>query len=114
MLEHVPDPAAIIKACATLVKPGGKVFFSTINRNPKAYAFAIIGAEYILKMLPAGTHDYKKFIKPSEMTRWARAASLQPEHMTGLTYNPLFKSYKLDDNDVSVNYMMMTSLPAES
>ncbi|WP_036534441.1 bifunctional 2-polyprenyl-6-hydroxyphenol methylase/3-demethylubiquinol 3-O-methyltransferase UbiG [Oceanobacter kriegii] len=114
MLEHVPDPASIMKACATLVKPGGKVFFSTINRNPKAYLFAIVGAEYILKMLPAGTHDYAKFIKPSEMTRWAREADLQPEHMTGLTYNPLFKTYKLNDNDVSVNYMMTTSLPASA
>ena len=114
MLEHVPDPASIMKACATLVKPGGKVFFSTINRNPKAYLFAIVGAEYILKMLPAGTHDYAKFIKPSEMSRWAREADLQPEHMTGLTYNPLFKTYKLNDNDVSVNYMMTTSLPAST
>ncbi|WP_221801226.1 bifunctional 2-polyprenyl-6-hydroxyphenol methylase/3-demethylubiquinol 3-O-methyltransferase UbiG [Oceanobacter mangrovi] len=111
MLEHVPDPASIIKACATLVKPGGKVFFSTINRNPKAYAFAIIGAEYLLKMLPAGTHDYNKFIKPSEMTRWCRAAGLQNEHMTGLTYNPLLKNYKLNDSDVSVNYMLATSRP---
>src|SRR5690606_41711074 len=79
MLEHVPDPASVIKACFDLVKPGGMVFFSTINRNPKAYAFAIIGAEYLLRLLPAGTHDYSKFIKPSELTRWCRAAGLRSE-----------------------------------
>ncbi len=112
MLEHVPDPASVIKACFDLVKPGGMVFFSTINRNPKAYAFAIIGAEYLLRLLPAGTHDYSKFIKPSELTRWCRAAGLDVTHMTGMVYNPLTKIYKLKDNDVSVNYLMATRKPA--
>ncbi|QQD24608.1 bifunctional 2-polyprenyl-6-hydroxyphenol methylase/3-demethylubiquinol 3-O-methyltransferase UbiG [Venatoribacter cucullus] len=111
MLEHVPDPASVIKACFDLVKPGGMVFFSTINRNPKAYAFAIIGAEYLLRLLPAGTHDYSKFIKPSELTRWCRAAGLDVTHMTGMVYNPLTKIYKLKDNDVSVNYLMATRKP---
>ena len=113
MLEHVPDPLSIIRACATLVKPGGKVFFSTLNRNPKAYAFAIIGAEYLMRLLPAGTHDFSKFIKPSEMTRWCRAADLQVTAMTGLQYNPLFKTYQLKDHDVSVNYMVATVRPLE-
>lgn len=113
MLEHVPDPASIIRACAKLTKPGGKVFFSTLNRNPKAYAFAIIGAEYLLRMLPAGTHDYQKFIKPSEMTRWCRGAGLQVTHMTGMQYHPLFKTYRLQDQDVSVNYLMATEKPAD-
>ena len=113
MLEHVPDPASIIRACATLVKPGGKVFFSTLNRNPKAYGMAILGAEYLLKMLPAGTHDYSKFIKPSELTRWCRQAGLQADHITGMTYNPLFKSYKLNDQDVSVNYLIATTRPSQ-
>lgn len=112
MLEHVPDPASVIKACFDLVKPGGMVFFSTINRNPKAYAFAIIGAEYLLRLLPAGTHDYSKFIRPSELTRWCRAAGLDVTHMTGMVYNPLTKIYKLKDNDVSVNYLMATRKPA--
>ncbi|UZK04000.1 bifunctional 2-polyprenyl-6-hydroxyphenol methylase/3-demethylubiquinol 3-O-methyltransferase UbiG [Venatoribacter cucullus] len=111
MLEHVPDPASVIKACFDLVKPGGMVFFSTINRNPKAYAFAIIGAEYLLRLLPAGTHDYSKFIRPSELTRWCRAAGLDVTHMTGMVYNPLTKIYKLKDNDVSVNYLMATRKP---
>lgn len=106
MLEHVPDPASVIKACAKLVKPGGQVFFSTINRNPKAYVLAIIGAEYLLRMLPAGTHDYSKFIKPSELTGWCRAADLKVKHMTGMTYNPLFKHYKLTDRDLDVNYLL--------
>ena len=105
MLEHVPDPASIIKACATLVKPGGKVFFSTINRNMKAYLFAIVGAEYILQMLPKGTHDYAKFIRPSEMEAWARAADLKFTNMTGMTYNPLTKNYALG-SDVTVNYIV--------
>jgi 2-polyprenyl-6-hydroxyphenyl methylase / 3-demethylubiquinone-9 3-methyltransferase len=113
MLEHVPDPASIIRACATLVKPGGKVFFSTLNRNPKAYAFAIIGAEYLMRMLPTGTHDFNKFIKPSELTRWCRAAELQVTGMTGLHYNPLFKTYQLKDHDVGVNYLMATERTAE-
>ena len=108
MLEHVPDPASIIRACYKLVKPGGMVFFSTINRNPKAYAMAIIGAEYLLRMLPAGTHDYDKFIKPSELTRWCRAADLKVIDMTGMVYNPLTKDYSLKDNDVDVNYLVAT------
>lgn len=105
MLEHVPDPSSIIKACQKLVKPGGNVFFSTINRNPKSYMFAIVGAEYILKMLPRGTHDYSKFIKPSELDGWARAAELHLKSIIGMTYNPLTKKYKLGP-DVDVNYMM--------
>ena len=104
MLEHVPDPASVIRACAGLVKPGGDIFFSTINRNPKAYLFAIIGAEYLLRMLPRGTHDYRKFIRPSEMERWARAAGLQLQDLTGMTYNPLTGDYTLG-NDVDVNYL---------
>lgn len=108
MLEHVPNPASIIKACYTLVKPGGMVFFSTINRNPKAYAMAILGAEYLLRMLPAGTHDYEKFIKPSELTRWCREADLQVIDMTGLVYNPFTKDYRLKDQDVDVNYLVAT------
>ena len=104
MLEHVPDPASVIQACADLVKPGGNVFFSTINRNPKAYLFAIVGAEYLLRMLPRGTHDYRKFIRPSELERWARAAGLQLQDLTGMTYNPLTCTYSLG-NDVDVNYL---------
>lgn len=108
MLEHVPDPSSVIKACMTLVKPGGHVFFSTINRNPKAYLFAIVGAEYILNMLPKGTHDYAKFIQPAELCHYARQAGLETLHMTGMTYNPFTKVYKLNENDVSVNYLMHT------
>ena len=104
MLEHVPDPSSIINACATLVKPDGDVFFSTINRNPKSYLFAIIGAEYILKLLPQGTHDWDKFIQPAEMDTWAREANLTLKRMIGMTYNPFTKAYKLED-DVSVNYL---------
>lgn len=111
MLEHVPDPESIIRACYQLVKPGGQVFFSTINRNPKAYAFAILGAEYLMRLLPAGTHDYHKFIKPSELTRWCRNVGLEVQQMTGMVYNPLTKIYKLKDNDVSVNYLMATRKP---
>lgn len=107
MLEHVPDPAAIVAACARLVKPGGSVFFSTINRNPKAYLFAVIGAEYILNMLPKGTHDYAKFIKPSELSTWVRNAGLEVSGMRGMNYNPITKQYWLDEN-VSVNYLMHT------
>ena len=108
MLEHVPDPAAIVAACSRLVKPGGTVFFSTINRNPKAYLFAVIGAEYVLNMLPRGTHEYEKFIKPSELAAWARNAGLTVNGMKGMTYNPLTKQYSLGD-DVSVNYILHTS-----
>lgn len=107
MLEHVPDPASVIRACSKLVKPGGQVFFSTINRNPKAYAFAIIGAEYVLQLLPRGTHDFKKFIRPSELGAWSRDAGLAVKDIIGLTYNPLTKHYKLAA-DVDVNYMVQT------
>ena len=110
MLEHVPDPASIISSCARLVKPGGHVFFSTLNRNPKSYLFAIIGAEYLLRLLPKGTHDFEKFIRPSEMDQWIRQAGLATEGMTGLVYNPFTKVYKLDPDDVDVNYMMHTKL----
>ncbi|HEX6592606.1 MAG TPA: bifunctional 2-polyprenyl-6-hydroxyphenol methylase/3-demethylubiquinol 3-O-methyltransferase UbiG [Moraxellaceae bacterium] len=113
MLEHVPDPAAVVKACFDLVKPGGQVFFSTINRNPKAYAFAILGAEYLLQMLPRGTHDYAKFIKPSELAGWVRSAGLDLQDMTGLHYNPLTRRYWLAPN-VDVNYMLATQRPAAS
>lgn len=89
MLEHVPDPASVIAACATLVKPGGDVFFSTINRNPKAFAFAIIGAEYLMNMLPKGTHEYAKFIKPSELEKWARSVGLELRNISGMSYNPV-------------------------
>ena len=107
MLEHVPDPSSIVKACQQLVKPDGHVFFSTINRNPKSYLFAIVGAEYILQMLPKGTHDYKKFIRPSELATWIRAAQLQLKESTGLHYNPITKYYWLAPN-VDVNYMVYT------
>ena len=112
MLEHVPDPASIIKACYKLVKPGGDVFMSTLNRNPKSFMFAVVGAEYIMQMLPKGTHDYKKFIKPSELSNWARQADLELKDITGLSYNPLTKAYKLG-RDVSVNYMAHYLRPAE-
>ncbi len=105
MLEHVPDPASVIRACADLVKADGHVFFSTINRNPKAYMFAIVGAEYLLKLLPKGTHDYSKFIKPSEMESWIRQADLSLQEITGMSYNPLSRSYSLG-YDVSVNYLV--------
>ena len=105
MLEHVPDPAQTIQACATLVKPGGDVFLSTLNRNPKAYLLAVVGAEYILKMLPKGTHDYAKFIKPAELVRMARETGLDLVSMTGMSYNPLTKVYNLGD-DTSVNYLV--------
>ena len=107
MLEHVPNPASVIAACAKLVKPGGHVFFSTINRNPKAYLFAVIGAEYVLNMLPRGTHDYAKFIKPSELASWMRPAGLSLVGQIGMSYNPITQNYWLGD-DTSVNYMMHT------
>ncbi len=106
MLEHVPDPSSVVAACAHMVKDGGDVYFSTINRNPKSYAFAILGAEYILKLLPKGTHEYSKFIRPSELAQWLRAAGLELQEITGMTYNPLTKHYKLDASDVSVNYLI--------
>jgi 2-polyprenyl-6-hydroxyphenyl methylase/3-demethylubiquinone-9 3-methyltransferase len=108
MLEHVPDPSSVVRACAKMVKPGGHVFFSTINRNPKAFLFAIIGAEYVLRLLPRGTHEYAKFIRPSELANWSREADLQVNKMTGLLFNPLTKKYKLSDSDMDVNYMIST------
>jgi 2-polyprenyl-6-hydroxyphenyl methylase / 3-demethylubiquinone-9 3-methyltransferase len=105
MLEHVPDPGSVISACARLVKPGGHVFFSTLNRNPKSYLFAIIGAEYVLSMLPRGTHDYAKFIKPSELAQYCRNANLAVSDITGMSYNPLSKIYTLG-HDTSVNYLI--------
>jgi len=108
MLEHVPDPSSVVRACAKMVKPGGTVFFSTINRNPKAFLFAIIGAEYLLRLLPRGTHEYAKFIRPSELANWSREANLQVNKMTGLLFNPLTKQYRLSDSDMDVNYMIST------
>lgn len=105
MLEHVPDPSSVIKACAGLVKPGGDVFFSTINRTAQSFAFAIVGAEYLLRLLPKGTHDYQKFIKPSELTRWARESGLELNNMIGMHYNPMTNEYWLDSG-VNVNYLM--------
>lgn len=111
MLEHVPDPALTIQACMTLLKPDGHLFLSTLNRNPKSFLFAIVGAEYILKLLPQGTHDYAKFIKPSELAGWVRDAGAGVREITGLTYNPFSQQYRLT-NDVSVNYMVHTT-PAD-
>ncbi|ENO92852.1 bifunctional 3-demethylubiquinone-9 3-methyltransferase/ 2-octaprenyl-6-hydroxy phenol methylase [Thauera sp. 28] len=110
MLEHVPDPASTIAACARLVKPGGHVFFSTLNRNLKSYVFAIIGAEYVLKLLPAGTHEYAKFIKPSELTRYCRQARLDTQELIGMSYTPLTKVYSLG-RDTDVNYLLHTRRP---
>ncbi|MGI9305230.1 MAG: bifunctional 2-polyprenyl-6-hydroxyphenol methylase/3-demethylubiquinol 3-O-methyltransferase UbiG [Gammaproteobacteria bacterium] len=107
LLEHVPDPASTVAACAQLAKPGGHVFFSTINRNPKSFLFAIVGAEYVLKLLPKGTHEFAKFIRPSELDLWARRAGLEPNDLTGMTYNPFARTYKLG-RDVDVNYIMHT------
>jgi len=104
LLEHVPDPASTIAACATLVRPSGRVVFSTINRNPKAYVFAVLGAEYILKLLPRGTHDYARFLKPAEVARWARQAGLEVDALIGMTYNPITRVYSLE-SDTSVNYI---------
>jgi len=111
MLEHVPDPAAVVQACATLVKPGGHVFFSTINRNPKAYLFAVIGAEYLLRMLPKGTHDYAKFITPAELAQAIRNAGLSLDSLKGMGYNPLTKIYSLNQ-DTDVNYLVACTKPA--
>lgn len=105
MLEHVPDPAAVVHACAALAKPGGHVFFSTINRNPKSYLYAVLGAEYVLNLLPRGTHEYGKFIKPSELASWCRNAGLTIRSSAGMSYNPLTKHYRLG-SDVSVNYLL--------
>jgi 2-polyprenyl-6-hydroxyphenyl methylase/3-demethylubiquinone-9 3-methyltransferase len=104
MLEHVPDPGSTVAACARLVKPGGKAVFATINRNPKAYLFAVVGAEYLLRLLPRGTHDYARFLKPSELAALARKAALDAEAIVGMSYNPLTKSYSLGP-DTSVNYI---------
>ena len=105
LLEHVPDPSSTVAACARLAKPGGQVFFATINRNPKSYLFAIIGAEYLLKLLPKGTHDYTRFVKPHELARWCRDAGLRPAEIVGMTYNPLRRSYALGA-DTGVNYIL--------
>jgi 2-polyprenyl-6-hydroxyphenyl methylase/3-demethylubiquinone-9 3-methyltransferase len=110
LLEHVPDPAAVVVACSKLVKPGGHVFFSTLNRNPKSYLFAVIGAEYILNLLPRGTHEYEKFIKPSELTSWCRQVGLEFSSIVGMSYNPLDKRYWLG-SDVSVNYILSARKP---
>lgn len=110
MLEHVPDPAAIVTACATLVKPGGQLFFSTLNRTAKSYLFAVIGAEYVLRLLPKGTHDYAKFIRPSELGAWCLAAGLKPTETLGIHYQPFTKQFTLSD-DISVNYLMMATKP---
>lgn len=110
MLEHVPDPASVVRACATLVKPGGWVFFSTINRNPKSFLFAIVGAEYVLNMLPKGTHEYAKFLRPSELSRFVREAGLDLQGTRGMEYNPLTRRYWLSA-DTSVNYLLATRKP---
>jgi 2-polyprenyl-6-hydroxyphenyl methylase/3-demethylubiquinone-9 3-methyltransferase len=111
MLEHVPDPSSVIEACSKLVKPGGHLYFSTINRNIKSYLFAVIGAEYLLNLLDRGTHDYSKFIRPSEMSNWIRASSLEQKTVIGLTYNPFSRVYRLNENDTDVNYMMHVTKP---
>jgi len=105
LLEHVPDPSSIVAACARLARPGAPVFFSTINRNPKSYLFAVLGAEYLLRLLPRGTHDYQRFIKPSELSRWCREAGLYVEEVLGMTYNPIRKRYRLE-RDCDVNYLL--------
>ena len=110
MLEHVPDPASVVAACKTLVKPGGLVFFSTINRNPKSYLFAIIGAEYVLNLLPRGTHDYARFIRPSELAAWSRDSGLKLLDQIGMGYNPLSKKYFLQQN-LDVNYIACYQRP---
>ncbi len=111
MLEHVPDPASIVEACASMVKPGGYLFLSTINRNPKSYGAMIVGAEYLLKIVPKGTHDYSKFIKPSELSTMVRHADLSIRDITGLVYNPLTKDFKLSPNDVDINYFITAQKP---
>jgi len=110
MLEHVPDPSSVVRACARLVRPGGWVFFSTLNRNPKSYLFAIIGAEYLLKLLPKGTHDFAKFIRPSELDGWIRQAQLSTRDITGMVYNPLTRTYSLGQ-DIDVNYLIASQKP---
>ncbi len=105
LLEHVPEPAAMVAACARLVRAGGQVFFSTINRNPRSYLFAVIGAEYLLRLLPRGTHDYLRFVKPSELARWSRASGLRPDELVGMSYNPITRRYRLGA-DCGVNYLL--------
>jgi len=112
MLEHVPDPASVVAACAALTRPGGTVVFSTINCNPKAYALAILGAEYVLNLIPRGTHDYSKFIRPSELDGWSRNAGLQSVKLQGMRYNPLFKTASLAD-DIDVNYLLHCVKPGD-
>jgi len=112
MLEHVPDPESVVRACARLAKPGGWLFFSTINRNPKSFLFAIIGAEYLLRLLPRGTHEYAKFIRPSELVAAARRSGLETVRTIGLTYNPLNDTYRLDPHDITVNYAIAARKPA--
>ena len=113
MLEHVPDPASVVRACSALVKPGGWVFFSTLNRSPKSFLFAIVGAEYLLKMLPRGTHEYAKMIRPSELASYCRSATLDLRHTRGMAFNPLTQRYSLSD-DTSVNYLFATQKPARA
>lgn len=113
MLEHVPDPASVVQACATLVKPGGRVYFSTLNRSPKSFLFAIVGAEYLLNLLPRGTHEYAKMIRPSELARYCRAAGLELQHTRGMEYNPLTRRYWLSA-DTSVNYLFATQKTVET
>jgi 2-polyprenyl-6-hydroxyphenyl methylase/3-demethylubiquinone-9 3-methyltransferase len=108
----VPDPSAIVAACARLVRPGGWVFFSTLNRNPKSFLFAIVGAEYVLRLLPRGTHEYARFIRPSELTRWCRESALSVQASRGMEYNPLTRRYWLS-GDTSVNYLIACRRPAE-
>ena len=112
MLEHVPDPASVVRACASLVKPGGWVYFSTLNRSPKSFLLAIVGAEYLLNLLPRGTHDYAKLIRPSELAAYCRAAGLELQHTRGMAYNPLTRRTQLND-DTSVNYLFATRKPLE-
>jgi 2-polyprenyl-6-hydroxyphenyl methylase/3-demethylubiquinone-9 3-methyltransferase len=111
LLEHVPAPASTVAACAKLAKPGGRVFFSTINRNPKSYLFAVLGAEYVLKLLPRGTHDYARFVRPSELSHWCRASGLEPIELKGMTYNPLTGAYRLGE-DCDVNYLLCSAKDA--
>jgi len=113
MLEHVPDPSSVVRACAQMAKPGGWIFFSTLNRNPKSFLFAIVGAEYLLKLLPKGTHEFARFIRPAELTRWAREADLTTTQMKGLEYNPITRRYWLS-GDTSVNYMIACRKPASA
>lgn len=112
MLEHVPDPASVVRACAALVKPGGWVFFSTLNRSPKSFLFAIVGAEYVLNLLPRGTHEYAKMIRPSELASYCRISGLDLRHTRGMEYNPITRRYWLSD-DTSVNYLFATQKPAD-